>query len=89
MLTGFVFFSTNNWLCCGNLYYAHYFRLCNMSGDILPGAALWETAGESNRNRARYFFFFFSRKDFQTIRRNSWPSVGGGGGLEERGQTHE
>lgn len=62
MLTGFVFFSTNNWLCCGNLYYAHYFRLCNMSGDILPGAALWETAGESNRNRARYFFFSLAER---------------------------
>lgn len=30
-----------------------------MSGDIPPAAALWETAGESNRNRARYIFFFF------------------------------
>lgn len=43
MLAGFVFYSTNNQLCCGHPYDAHYLRICTTASAIPHRGALWET----------------------------------------------
>lgn len=87
MLAGFVFYSSNNQLCCGHPYGAHYLRIWNTGKCYFP----WRSfIGDSGGNQESLGKTHFSQQNqLSEMRQELLKSCWGCDGVEGGGQTLE